>query len=365
MMLSKLLFALVAVSTSTLLSAVHAACAPQTTPAAPAFAGYLFVYFTGEGTATGEQVYMAISKTNSPIGWDLLNGGNPILTTAVGQKGVRDPFIFRSASGNKFYIISTDMRAFSQISWDDSQRHGSRNILVWESNNLVNWTGPALREVMGPEAGNVWAPAAVYNTKTSKYDIVFASSIFDQAKDPNHKADFAQRQVKVSTADFVTYDSVDVTYMYNSKIPYIDTTFLKASDGKLYRFTKNEGGVNATTNPDGKMVFQMVSSDGTATGTWTNVVTKIGANWISAGEGPEGFQDNIDSNKYWLFIDEFGGRGYLPFVTTNIAAGAWSLAVNNDATTIANAMPSNHARHGSILKLTQAEYTALRKLVKS
>ncbi|KAI8813091.1 putative arabinase [Cladochytrium replicatum] len=341
-------------------------CSPDTTPAPePEYAGYLFVYFTGEGTATGEQVYAAVSKTNSPIGWDLLNGGFPILNSTVGQKGVRDPFIFRSANGSSFYIIATDMRAFSQISWDDSQRHGSRNILVWESSDLLNWNGPALREVMGPEAGNVWAPAPAYNDQTGKYDIVFASAIYDQVNDPNHTvADFNQQQVKASTADFVTFDSIDVKYMYDPKIPYIDTTFLKAADGKLYRFTKNEGPANAT-NPNGKMVFQSVSSDGTATGNWTVVTEKIGGNWISQGEGPEAFQDNIDPNKYWLFIDEFSGRGYMPFVTRNLPAGQWSLAVNNDATSLANSMPSNHARHGSILKLKRSEYDAIRTLVRS
>ncbi|KAJ1556046.1 hypothetical protein HK405_008266 [Cladochytrium tenue] len=324
------------------------------------YAGYLFVYFTGEGTATGEQVYAAISTDNSPLGWDLLNDGLPILTSDVGQKGVRDPFIFRDADSGGFRIIATDMRAYSQISWDDSQRHGSRNILVWQSPDLVNWTGPDLREVIGAEAGNAWAPAAVRNAATGAYDIVFAASIFNETTDPDHTADFAQRQVKVSTTDFATYGSVDETYMYNPAVPYIDTTFLEAADGTLYRFTKNEGDYNATTNPDGKMVFQSVSSDGTADGNWTVVASKIGSAWISQGEGPEAFQDNLDPNKYWLFIDEYSNRGYIPFVTTDLASGNWTLAVENNDTAIANSMPSNHARHGRILQLTQEEYDTVR-----
>ncbi|KAI9339529.1 putative arabinase [Zopfochytrium polystomum] len=335
--------------------------------AAQTYVGYAFFYFTGEGTATGEQVYAAISKqgSNSPLGWDLLNKGQPILTSTIGQKGVRDPFIVRSPDGSAYWLIATDMRAYSPtgFDWDNSQRHGSRNILVWQSRNLVNWTAPTLHEVMGPEAGNVWAPAAVYNSATGGYDVVFASAIYNQTTDANHTAPvILQQQVRVSTQDFTSFSSPETRYMYDPVTPFIDTTFLRAADGRLYRFTKNEGAVT-TANPNGKMVFQQVSSNGNADGSFTTVAVRLGAPTIAAGEGPEAFQDNVDPNKYWLFIDEFTNRGYMPFVSTNVSAGTWSLAVANDATSIANAMPSNHARHGSILKLTQSEYDALRTLV--
>ncbi|KAI8813849.1 hypothetical protein BJ742DRAFT_381763 [Cladochytrium replicatum] len=193
MILSKLLLAFVAVSSSAL-PAVHAACAPQTTPAAPTYAAYLFVHFTGE----------------------------------VGQPVSR--FTWQSPN--------------EQPDWMGSSSQ---------------WSKPYFDVNCRPEgcANPIHIPQCRW-------------------KQVLHHLDRRFRYIRFC--------------MYNSKIPYIDTTFLKTSDGKLYRFTKNEGGVNATTNPDGKMVFQMVSSNGTATGSWTNVVTKIGATWISAGEGPEGFQ---------------------------------------------------------------------------
>ncbi|WP_367324079.1 family 43 glycosylhydrolase [Streptomyces sp. HUAS ZL42] len=35
----------------------------------PHYAGYLFAYFTGEGTADGEQIRYALSRGNDPLHW--------------------------------------------------------------------------------------------------------------------------------------------------------------------------------------------------------------------------------------------------------------------------------------------------------
>ncbi|MGW0732250.1 family 43 glycosylhydrolase, partial [Streptomyces sp. NPDC002851] len=76
------------------------------------YAGYLFAYFTGEGTADGEQIRYALSRGNDPLHWRELNGGKPVLTSDVGEKGLRDPFVIRSPQGDKFYMIATDLRMY-------------------------------------------------------------------------------------------------------------------------------------------------------------------------------------------------------------------------------------------------------------
>lgn len=43
----------------------------------PKYAGYLFAYFTGEGTADGEQIRYALSRGNDPLHWRELNAGGP------------------------------------------------------------------------------------------------------------------------------------------------------------------------------------------------------------------------------------------------------------------------------------------------
>ena len=62
---------------------------PVGTAPVPTYAGYLFSYFTGEGTANGEQVYFGLSQGNDPVRYRTLNGGNPVLTSALGTRGVR------------------------------------------------------------------------------------------------------------------------------------------------------------------------------------------------------------------------------------------------------------------------------------
>ncbi|WP_167550988.1 immunoglobulin-like domain-containing protein [Cellulosimicrobium cellulans] len=135
-------------------------------PALPAqedLAGYLFSYFVGEGTATGEQVYFGLSQGNDPLKYQNLNDNQPVLTSELGEKGLRDPFIIRSPEGDKFYQIATDLKIYGNGNWDASQRTGSKSIMVWESTDLVTWTDQRLVQVSPDTAGNTWAPEAYYD----------------------------------------------------------------------------------------------------------------------------------------------------------------------------------------------------------
>lgn len=56
--------------------------------------GYVFAYFTNS-SLEGENIFLAASKGNNALDWQELNGGNPILTSSEGTKGLRDPFLIR------------------------------------------------------------------------------------------------------------------------------------------------------------------------------------------------------------------------------------------------------------------------------
>ena len=100
-------------------------------------AGYLFVTFT-DGREDGEQIYFAISRDG--LHWQDLNGGNPVLTSSIGEKGARDPFLLRSVDGSHFYLIATDLRIANGKGWDAAQYAGSRDLLIWESDDLIHWS---------------------------------------------------------------------------------------------------------------------------------------------------------------------------------------------------------------------------------
>ena len=70
------------------------------TAAATAFAGdggFLFVTFKGEQSPMTEQIYFGLSKDGRK--WDALNGGEPVLVSKLGEKGVRDPFCVAATAG--------------------------------------------------------------------------------------------------------------------------------------------------------------------------------------------------------------------------------------------------------------------------
>lgn len=79
------------------------------------YSAYFFTYFAGEGYSDGEQIYFAASKNG--LKWQDLNDNKPVLTSTLGEKGVRDPFIIRSAEGDKFYMIATDLKINGGNGW--------------------------------------------------------------------------------------------------------------------------------------------------------------------------------------------------------------------------------------------------------
>lgn len=94
------------------------------------YAGHLFAYFKGEDYADGEQIYFALSKDNDPLHWQELNGGQPVLISRLGERGVRDPFIIKSPLGDKFYMVATDLKIHENEDWQRAVTTGSRSIMV-------------------------------------------------------------------------------------------------------------------------------------------------------------------------------------------------------------------------------------------
>ena len=174
----------------------------------PKYAGYLFAYFTGEGTSDGEQIRYALSRGNDPLHWRELNAGRPVLTSTIGEKGLRDPFVIRSPKGDKFYLIATDLRMYqnSSGSWDYVQRHGSKSIMIWESTDLVHWTDQRLVKVAPDNAGNTWAPEAYWDDSLGEYVVFWASKLYAD-DDPDHTGSTYNKMLYATTKDFRTFSA--------------------------------------------------------------------------------------------------------------------------------------------------------------
>ncbi|WP_037673483.1 family 43 glycosylhydrolase [Streptomyces griseus] len=317
-------------------------------PVREALKGYMFSYFTGEGTADGEQLYAALSKGNDPLHWRELNDGKPVLTSTLGEKGLRDPFIIRSPEGDKFYQIATDLRIYGNGNWDASQRTGSKSIMVWESTDLVHWTNQRLVKVSPDSAGNTWAPEAFYDEKLGEYVVFWASKLYDN---PEHSGDTYNRMMYATTRDFYTFSEPKVWIDRGYSV--IDSTMIK-HDGEYYRFSKDERN-NTSSTPDSKFIFEE-KSDSILNPSYDPVVAGIGKGTMSAAEGPLVFKSNTEE-KWYLFADEFGGRGYIPFESTDLDSGQWTPSTGYD-------LPAK-PRHGTVLPVTQAEYDRLLRAYQS
>ncbi len=314
-----------------------------TTGSSATYAGYLFTYFTGEGTTDGEQVYFGLSQGNDPTRWRQLNGGRPVLTSSLGTRGVRDPFIIRSPQGDRFYQIATDLRIFGNGNWDAAQRTGSKSIVVWESTDLVNWSAPRLQRVSPDTAGNTWAPEAVYDANLGQYVVFWASKLYSTS-DPNHTGSSFHRMMYATTSDFRTFSAAQV--WVDKGFSTIDSTLIR-HNATYYRLTKDERSSSQSTC--GNFILEEKSTTLLNRG-YSFVAECIGRGTISRGEGPLVFKSNTEE-RWYLFIDEFGGRGYIPFTTTNLDSGQW--------TAVSGYTLPGRPRHGTVLPVTQAEYDRL------
>lgn len=309
--------------------------------------GYLFTYFIGDG-ARQEQMSFALSEGNTPLKWNTMNEGNPVLIAELGEKGLRAPSIIRSPEGDKFYLIATDLQIATGKGWGAAQKDGSKCIFVWESTDLVNWSKQRLVQVSSDLAGCTWAPEIIYDEDKGEYVVYWASKIYaDESKsgNPHHRIMYA------TTRDFYTFSPAKE--YFNPGYAVIDTVMIK-NNGKVYRFTKDErdNGTGSGQSQEGKMIFQEVGSSIFANDfrRTTNDFVKAGVKWV---EGPLTFKDNLEE-KWYLFVDDFGGEGYIPFYTDNLDTGTWTKVAVSD-----KKMPSPKPRHGTILPITASEYARL------
>jgi beta-xylosidase len=321
-------------------------------PAAAPYTGYAFSYFTGNSIA-GEKIYFAASRGNNALRWDELNNGNPVLESTMGEQGLRDPFLIRSPEGDRFYLIATDLSIGRNGDWDRAQRTGSRYLEVWESTDLVHWSDQRHVLVSPPTAGNTWAPEAYWDDSLRAYVVFWAAKLYD-ASDTGHTGSTYNRMLYATTRDFVTFSEPQIWQDRGES--RIDSTVIK--DGSTYyRFTKDEGG-GGTGCSD---IIQEKSASLTAVDlpgnpAWTFLQGCIGAGaGTGAVEGPSIFKANpgdVSANDYYLFVDEYGGRGYIPLGADDLENADWTVPS-------AYNLPAS-PRHGTVIPVTQAELDALR-----
>lgn len=305
--------------------------------------GFLLSYFLSEEEPDGEQVRFALSDGPAPTAWTALNHGRPVLRSARGECGVRDPFLVRDDTSGSFVLLATDLKIGPGQDWDRATRHGSDSIMVWESPDLVHWEGPFMRRVSTPAAGNTWAPKAFWSPERGAWLVFWASALF--APNTDRRTGSHQRMMMAETADFRTFGDPELYLDPGHDV--IDATFL-ADGGRWYRFSANDQG--PADAPDrGRHIFGEVGTS-LEDPAFEPVAEDIGKGSMARAEGPAVAADPA-GGRWYLLADEFGLRGYQLFTTTDLAAAVWEH--------VPEAVLPPGARHGSLLAISAEERVRL------
>jgi sucrose-6-phosphate hydrolase SacC (GH32 family) len=274
------------------------------------YTAYLMCYFR----TSAEALHYAYSQDG--LSWTELNGNLPVLWATQGNKSIRDPYIICREDGI-FQLLSTD-------SWS------SRNILAWQSTDLINWTNETLVPIAPSNAGCAWAPECIYDPANSDYMVYWSTNLGPDISGP--------KQIWYArTSDFSSFTTPDI--LFDPGYTVIDADIVE-NNGTFYMQFKDER--------DGYKYLRQATADNLQ-GPYSNVSGQITPS--GSTEGPLTFK-LINQNKRVMYYDYF--------LTGNYGA-SWSADLTNWTGYEAGDLHlPNGPRHCGIIPITDAELNALK-----
>ena len=390
------------------------------TPEDEDYEAYLFGHFIGEGTgktengvriATGEQMFFALADVGQGLHFKDMNGSTmsnpkPVLSSDVGERGVRDPFMLRSPDGDTFYLIATDLSVYTRGGWNNNAgqatKTGSHSICLWESHDLVNWTDARLIPVAREDAGMAWAPEMIYCEETGDYHIFFSSTVLDdyskgvdakilerdcvyytRTRDFKHFSETKKFISNIKYDEKTTSRNESDTYAINNDYrKVIDGSVMKIGD--YYYSACKDGGNN---EDGGGIRIQRTESlipeeqerpDGETEEAvqWEFVMNLADAGYQAQGrnadnkclEGPEWFYYNVADREdptvpeIGLMADFYANTsvGYIPWGTTDVEdKSSWRILESGADKDFS--WDAQTKRHGTILRITAEEAERLKE----
>ncbi len=332
---------------------------------------YLFAYFTGT-SKEGQTIHLAVSEDG--YNYTALRNNEPVIIPSKGVGNVRDPYIWYNEQDNYYYILATDL---DFTDGGGTYSNNSQSFIIWRSKDLVNWYDETFIDVskMAHLIGDtrnmsaVWAPQVLWDgsayvvyftlacNATSWFDIVYLKTT--DLLDPNAYYEF-DYILGNSTGNGVCdrYGVIDADIIHNP------------GDGLYYLFYKTECNSNelGTTNKGTSLKTIHYYVGDTPTGPfrnpgdtkWTDCGFSIFPNYTVSLEGCNSFFDN-DGNLI-MYADEFEHTN-----ANGEAEAYFHIAKSNgyDFTSWSYPDVSQHninslsPRHGSVVKITEAEYNRL------
>ncbi len=313
----------------TLLSALACAAAVpmQQSGNSGATGPWLFAGFKGNSE---DGVYYAISPDG--YHWALANQGKPILRPSQPSELIRDPFLQRAPDGTFHMVWTWSWRAPTVIGHSTSR-------------DLLHWTSPQQLAVMAnePAALNVWAPALYYEPDHKRWLIFWSSTIPKRFPgDGSGDGNLNHRIFFTTTPDFSHLAPAKV--FFDPGYSVIDATLLQAGTARHPSF-------HLIFKDERKTPLEkhLQTAEGPSfEGPWTGISAPISETWSEGASiipVPGGFLAYYDHYRN----PQHYGAIFSPDLKS------WTDATGQTT------FPAG-LRHGSFLRISQAEYDRLAAL---
>ena len=304
---------------------------------------YLFVHFKEKLTPDGEQVYFGISRDG--YNWQSVNGGNPVLTAQLGEKGCRDIEIVRLHSGG-FMIVTTDLCIVNRmdenhnVDWHNINRTGSKCLRMWETENLVDFSEEKLVYFGRDDFGCMWAPEVIYDDENGEYLIHWGSTVAET--DYKHMSIYCSK-----TKDFKTFSAPELYFTKDNEI--LDSHIQKAGD-TYHLFYKNAHNPSMNMHATSECLYGPFEHDSIFEEYMDKEIQNPGSY-----EGPTVY--TLPDGRWCLMLDFFGCEkekmGYVPFVSS--APG------NTDFQRVPEQFSFPYGfKHGRVIEITDEEFERLK-----
>lgn len=306
---------------------------------------YLFTHFKEKVTPDGEQVYFGISADG--YNWEQVNGGNPVLTAQLGEKGCRDIEIIRLHAGG-FVILTTDlciayrMDENYNVNWQNVNRTGSKYLRMWKTDDLVNFSEEKLIYFGRDDFGCLWAPEIFFDEENEEYLIHWGSTV--------EETDYKHMSIYCSvTKDFETFSEPKLYFTKDNEI--LDSHIQKVGD-TYHLFYKNADKPPMNMHATSKRLYGPFEHDKKFEEYMSNEIPQA-----NCYEGPTVYI--LPNGKWCLMLDFFGCEkpkmGYVPFVSS--APGD----MNFERVPEKFSFPYGF-KHGRVIEITTEEYNRLKKI---
>ena len=273
----------------------------------PKCSAYLMAYFGPE-----EKLFYAVS--DDARHWQALNAGKPVFDA---KARLRDPYVLRVKG--KFHLVHTK-------GWDHP------TIFHWESTDLIGWTGGPI-DVVEPGKVRAWAPEFFYSKAEDLFYVHWASI---------HEGHNAIHYV--TTKDWTDITPARSAVWYDIGIHDIDLTIVEY-EGIYYGFHKPGDVDDRLGNRLATVTSLDPKQDSFANAGYGRDVLPDQTKPI---EGPEVIR-LIGQDKWYVYSDPF-----------HSPLEAWETTNFIDFAKIEVTTPDG-AKHGSMLPITQAELSTLRR----